>query len=446
MKLKEVVPYAISNDIEKGLVQKHGQQAYGPGTFGIEIEFTPAGKEMEDLEGEILRAVSDDVLEDIVSRYGNSRQFDRDYYDWVMAERKRINARAWRGPPDVDEWLDINAEPVEFDGDGNKTDEHREWETNKKDAEWNYDHWARRDINDYKSAFVSSLGANIFAYIDTNDMLDAIRSRYGRLYPQLMDQTKASAQENIKEVVSFLVNNLKQTVGKYPDEKNWEVGMDGDNVEIRSRHLTLQDLPLIDKLFTFLDNQGYDMNPSTSAHIHVGLPEKFDMFSLLSLMTLVDEKEVKSAVGQRNLAEWAKLRDAFEKDLVEKFSELMKKENVNIIRFSEDKMEEFIKKVARKFSGTNIAAFWSHHTVEFRYFGSNISNVKVFLSWIKYFMILPVVAAGRKQVRFDKVYFTKIGDGTVAASPNKHQKIEPLGNKYLDKLKAKRQPPEPIKI
>jgi len=88
--------------------------------------------------------------------------------------------------------------------------------------------------------------------------------------------------------------------------KEWVVNMDGGGQpEIASRILTTDDFPLLKRFFKEL--RGEKTSAGTSAHIHIGVPENFDMFSLLALYFLVDEKYIQEILPKRDFTKWAEL-------------------------------------------------------------------------------------------------------------------------------------------
>lgn len=74
MKLHEVVDFSQASNVETGLTKKYGAQAFGPGTFGIEIEFNPGEDTLEgDLRDLIITHVDGDTLGTIIRRVASTR-------------------------------------------------------------------------------------------------------------------------------------------------------------------------------------------------------------------------------------------------------------------------------------------------------------------------------------------------------------------------------------
>lgn len=442
MNIKEYVAYNKSHEIEKALVKKYGESAFGPGTFGVEFEFAPDGAPgTENFEEELLANVDPDYLVMAVGR--RDFRFEHAYIDWLMDKRKDANRRMWRGwddsygPPSVDEWVEMNPEPED-----EEEDKKSEWEINKKDAEWEYRNWERRDMNDYMSEFVSDLGSGIWNYITVDDVLRVIRNRSERLYQDLTNKVDNSS-DDIADATYFIESKLGQKVGPAPTETTWNVGMDGDNVEIRTRHLKKEEIPLAQEVLNWLKGNAKQTSGDTSAHVHVGLPKNFSAFSMLAMATLVDEKAVKVAAGpQRDLKSWAALRDQFEVKITSKIEEILKEKGAPAMKIKDDKLREIVKKLSSKMTGTNISSVFERNTVEFRYLGSNIDSSATLGGWIKYFMLLPKIAESRNQIKLGNVIFTKEGEFVVVSLAGKKKPLtipsdEP-DQKYIEKLKAKK--------
>jgi len=72
--------------------------------------------------------------------------------------------------------------------------------------------------------------------------------------------------------------------------------------------------------------------------------------------------------------------------------------------------------------GTNLLAFKRHGTVEFRYLSSEVvANPEKLFQWIQYYLILPQIAQGRKQIvvtnnKGQKMIMTRMPNGMVNVS------------------------------
>lgn len=443
MELKEYVAFDKLASVEAGLVRKHGQEAFGPGTFGFEIEFVPKGGGVSDSDfaDHILGNVDPDYLLSAVHRRDLS--FENAFSDWVVDQRKRINRGRYNwddsyGPPDEDEWTDMNPEPDE------SGDEYYEWKSRKDDAMSEYSNWERRDKESHKREFVESIGSEIWDYITPDDVMDVIRRYNVREYNALDEYKNGSPQEDIESAEYFLTARLNQAVGPSPTKTTWNVGMDGENIEIRSRHMKRNETNYVTDIFEWLRDNGYATHGGTSAHVHIGLPANFNAFDMLAMTTLVDERAIKIDVGpNRELSQWAALRDKFGQAISKKIDEMLKEKNHTIFKFKESTLENALKATATKFSGTNISSVFEHGTVEFRYFGSDIKNPDTLIAWINYFMLLPKVAKSRNKVAIGNIVFQRGdsgGDVIVAriGSSKNYNIASEDPERYLDKLRNKR--------
>jgi hypothetical protein len=192
------------------------------------------------------------------------------------------------------------------------------------------------------------------------------------------------------------------------DKDTWAVGEDGPNVEMRSRHMsqTGHDFDIINKVGNWISNQ--PTHGKTGMHIHIGVPENFDVFDLLAMSTLVDEKAIQSEVSvDRDFSSYAKFRRSLSNAIFGRIYDYMRRQP----DAEETVPKSFIltniqvKEIMSNFDrnhGTNIAAFAEHKTIEFRYLGSDIAD-RV-LKWISYFLLLPRVAKSKNKVILDSIY------------------------------------------
>jgi hypothetical protein len=144
-------------------------------------------------------------------------------------------------------------------------------------------------------------------------------------------------------------------------------------------------------------------------HIHIGVPSDFDMFDVLAMSTLVDEKAIKSAVAMdRDFNSFAKLRRSLSNAIYNRIHEYMRRQSENVPKsftLTNAQMKEVLANFDRN-HGTNIAAFSEHKTIEFRYLGSDMADQV--LKWISYFLLLPRIAKSRNQVKLDTIYNEQI--------------------------------------
>ena len=265
----------------------------------------------------------------------------------------------------------------------------------------------------------------------------AVGKSYGGIH------TKPS--KTVKNDVKIPKKHQKQPKNEQGTETEWGVGDDGDNVEIRSKHLKKSDFGALKAFMAFIKKQGYEVSGGTSAHVHVGVPKNFDYFDLLAMLTLVDEKKLVSDEGPGRLfGEWAKLRDGIEKQFSDKLKYSETLESGEEVIYDRSKMREFISVVAKKYSGTNISAFFEHGTVEFRYFSSRMINKPdTFLRWIEYFMLLPRVAMKRNKFEFAGYTFVREGNNEIKVVKGKKASTS---NRKASDLKTTVPPPQLSKL
>ncbi len=156
-----------------------------------------------------------------------------------------------------------------------------------------------------------------------------------------------------------LLDSLGEDVRKddKPDKDTWAVGEDGPNVEIRSRHMrqTGNDFNIISKVGNWVSDQA--THGKTGMHIHIGVPSDFDMFDVLAMSTLVDEKAIKSAVAMdRDFNSFAKLRRSLSNAIYNRIHEYMRRQSENVPKsftLTNAQMKEVLSHFDRN-HGTNI--------------------------------------------------------------------------------------------
>ncbi len=172
------------------------------------------------------------------------------------------------------------------------------------------------------------------------------------------------------------------------DTSKWTLSEDSLGiVEIRSPILQAKDFDAVRQVGEMIRKE--KVTGETSAHVHIGMPPDTDPFDLLAMTTLVDEKSIKKDEGrERNFDRFANLNRQVHKDL---YDWLKPQE------YSASQMMEKIGKLSR-YIGTNVTAWFSTRTVEFRYLSSRMNPDKL-IKWIDYFMELPNIARSRNQIR-----------------------------------------------
>lgn len=123
------------------------------------------------------------------------------------------------------------------------------------------------------------------------------------------------------------------------------------------------------------------------------------------MSTLVDEKAVRNDLSaDRELAEFSELSPELHKKIFEKIKKhILDKEKTldDIVGQSfmvENKtIQDLLSNISRYY-GVNMRAFEDHHTMEFRYFSSQIApEFGKFKQWIKYFMLIAKIGQSRNQ-------------------------------------------------
>ena len=395
--LLEKVSFDKLRNIERGLKKKHGQKAYGPGTFGVEFEF--GDPDAVDVDIDELIWDNESEIVDYLERY-EPGSFLSDYQDWMLDEHPSPQSvDDWEydnpEPESLEDWESYNEMPKENDfedlGDFEEAysdwDDQRDeiiqvrdsWEDEKSQIEDAYDEW-ERDFDDYKEEFANHIlnSDNLMEYLDHDEILDIVGNDGGM-------------SDEIENVRHYLRRELKQNVGYESSKTDWEVHEDS-GIEIASRHLTMKDFPLVAKLMKHIYTN-YSVSGNQSAHVHVGI-EEMDDFDIIVMSTLVDEDALMNDLSpDRELGQWAQLNTVLHKRIIEKFENTIESSGkiMDVIDLRD------LYKGSRYF-GTNLQSTRRRNTIEFRYFSSQIvEDPKKFFKWIKYFLLLPQVAKSRKQ-------------------------------------------------
>ena len=403
--LLEAVPFEKSTDIEYGLKAKYDElEDY---TFGVEFEFEPVVEE-QDLS-------VDQIIEKLSDMLGSSYRYDNgltDAYNLWLEDKRKDAAKSWSrrygtidnidrydeeyGPMSLDTFDSNIPEPVESDyaTEEEYNEAYEKYDEVRNEVDSEYTRWERRHLNDYIDEYLRHLARS-------GEWTDFIPDS---------EMTVIDMQGGINSAYNFL-ERLGEDVKKddKADKNTWAVGEDGPNVEIRSRHMrqTGHDFDIISKVGNWVSDQ--TTHGKTGMHIHIGVPSDFDMFDVLAMSTLVDEKAIKSEVAMdRDFNSFAKLRRSLSNAIYNRIHEYMRRQSENVPKsfiLTNAQMKEILSGFDRN-HGTNIAAFSEHKTIEFRYLGSDMAD-KV-LKWISYFLLLPRIAKSRNQVKLDTIYNEQI--------------------------------------
>jgi hypothetical protein len=378
--LKEEVPIDKLQRVKSGLEKKYGTGELSEYTFGIELEFEP-GDETENVDK-------------IRLELENNSDVHGDYIEWLMNQRSHLNRRvsdveSWDdsyGPIDVDTFDELS--PDMMPGDYSDNEEYEkaleDWREKRKEVEIEYRRFDRTNINEYYDDYIEQLisSGNWRNYVDPQDVVDR------------------DVEGEILDAISYIRNKMGENV-QYGDSNvnTWGVGPDGDNVEIRSKHLNQTEFNLVSDICSYV--RGKEVGGGTSAHVHIGLPTDFDAFDLLAITTLVDERTIKQTVGpQRELSSWAKLRTYLNNQIVHFLLKTPENQSTNEKSFilTNERLFQLLSDIGR-YWGTNVAAMRKSGTIEFRYLSSEVTRQPdVFIKWIQYYLLLPKVAKSRNRV------------------------------------------------
>lgn len=232
----------------------------------------------------------------------------------------------------------------------------------------------------------------------------------------------------IQRILERIIQKHGEHVGgENSTESSWGVGVDHQNVELRSRYLTTQDFPLILSIINDINkNNDLVTDSGCSAHVHIGLQQFDEMnaFDALATLFLIDEDEAYEVAGPWRETRFARSKDEVMREILNSLlrsgiihrngnqSEL---ESIvtdskfkSILDFSVDGLGSL-----GKFGGTNLKSLITHETIEFRYLSSEVLlRPKDFLSMIQYYLMLPFLARRKMQIKFwnsnfGYIYFTR---------------------------------------
>lgn len=278
--------------------KKKKQKKFIPGTFGFDIEFDY--EENPDMTEEWRNYVLD-----------NKDEFADKFREWLYTEH---DLSFW----DITEWEAKNPSPdrvlpmeepnrADYDTDEEYTDAVEIWEDHQMDYE-NYEseleEWTKQqsyveeqneewetayDRQEYWKSFADDIDFEISNYIDFKDDSESRLNVYQNIIERKLQES-----------------TQREGDGENNYEDNWILSIDGGGQpEIASRILTRADIPVVRKLLSHLEDE--PTSDGTSAHVHIGLPKDFDIFSLFALYGLVDEEYIKKLLPNRKFGDFANL-------------------------------------------------------------------------------------------------------------------------------------------
>lgn len=380
--IEEVVPFKDVDKVRSGLSKKYDDlKEY---TFGIELEFRPEGASDVD-EDKLWYELNnnDDVRSEFIKWREEHNEEDNKHWDG--------NKDTWDdeyGPLPVYIWDDHNPEPEleDYHDEDDHYDSLQKWKRDRLDVEKTYENYTNWD--DWFNEYLHEL----------------LREDEWETYISRDDVTNSS-EENVNELIEvakeYIIYKLDEDVSDDGEaEKDlWGVGEDETGVvEIRSRHLTQNDFEIVKRIVDYVSH--FELGGDLSAHVHIGLPESFDLFDLLAITTLVDEKSIENIGDNRNFFMFSALRQKLHREIIKlvRQSDVFISSETYSFTMTFDELETTLQKTGRNF-GTNIASMRNNKTIEFRYFSSEMAkDVNRFIEWIKYFLLLPKIAESRNRI------------------------------------------------
>ena len=350
---------------------------YKPGTFGIEIEFVPT-KEVDEAKAE--RAWNEYLK--------NNDETLRDNFE--ESKKRKVES--------PEEWLDSHPKPnkEDFEDYQDYLDTLDTWRQDKID-----------NFNDFQYAFWEWRNdLNWEDHLDKEDFL-----------------YKTNVKADIELAGKILEDLGEEWVEDNSTPTEWGVGEDYENIEIRSKYLTVQDIPKLEKILYKL-KKSVKTTGGTSAHVHVGLQqfEDFNMVDLLATVKLIDENKMYQLAGPRRESKWALSKQKVADFLFDKIKEKKLLNDTKEEIISNETLKEIIKSIETKYLGTNIKSFTKIGTVEFRYLSSLVLNqIDEFIETIQYFLMIPYIARRQDSVKLltssnQPIYFTRMPNNQVKIS------------------------------
>lgn len=412
-------------------------QKFKPGTFGIEIEF-----KVEDENNYNREFDEGEFKEEIITALERALRGIGYSYTYSYQDRLNNNLRdAWwefsqdKVPEyqDISDWEYENEEPEEpeepdrddYENDEDFGDDYDQYAAELEEYEYDKEEWEnKRD----------EMEAQIDAYDE-----DGLKDEFAQ---QVIDNEEwdeygleptyeglSPSDEKQEEYIEILRGLGWEADFDGDGKTEWNVHEDGDGiVELTSSILTTKDTGKLIQLFDIISRNEVT-GGDTSCHVHIGMPADTDGFDLVAMSTLADEEHLKLDLPDREFGSWAK----FNSNLHSEIERRLKGGDYN----REDFLEAL--KGLSRYHGTNIFAFFSYGTVEFRYLSSDVlDQPDMVLSWINYFLILPEIARRKKQIKLQtNVVLTRLPNGGVRVTKesSKFTKQEPGTPEYLRQVR-----------
>lgn len=370
-----VVSFKKRREVRRGISKKHGKRELMPYTFGFDIEFSvPMDEET------ISYMIDPDSLRE-----------DAGYIEWVKSHTG-VNEPDYET---IDEWENDNPIPDEddYENEDDYNEAYEKWTEEKENME--------EEISDFRYVFDEVDYTKEYKYhlIITGQWAEYVNIESGTIDDIIYD-----VKRNIGRVMD---NYLDQ----YEDaDEMWDVSEDAArDYEVTSPILTTKDIPMVKDVLEVIGEYG-ETAGNTSAHIHIGIPDDFDYFDLITLYDLVDEETLLNKQPNRERT-FTKLKPYFFQKIARFLNEKYKDGDIiDVIDFKEFSHDKYmgvnISNVSSKISnfkkGEKKKSYGN--TVEFRYLSSEIfdhsDGIDDFLEWIEYFMIIMRLAKSRNQIKF----------------------------------------------
>jgi hypothetical protein len=265
-------------------------------------------------------------------------------------------------------------------------EEHETWQTEHDEVE---EAWNNYDENERFERWLDerpSLRMYRGNYASNRDRFTTTQEREG--------EPHANVIAEVEEAQEWLRSQGKDVRSK----DGWNVHPDEEGIaEISSPILTTKDFGFLKELLEYLRYK--DFNSSTGLHVHIGMPQITDAFDLLAVAYTIDEEAVLVIAGrtESSLSNYADKKNNLFKSLYSNLSEGL----IPVQQF-----QTTLDSVLDRYWGVNtIKAFKKFGTVEMRYLSSQIveerDGAEKLFKFINYFLMLPKIAQGRSQIRYN---------------------------------------------
>jgi hypothetical protein len=152
-------------------------------------------------------------------------------------------------------------------------------------------------------------------------------------------------------------------------------------------------------------------NQSTNTsglHVHIGIPNDFDIFNALVAIYLMDEKAL-PAIDRST--QFIKYKTTYYDKLQILVDHIYAHKHISKNQILTVNKDEFITRYNQwfnKYYGVNILSLFSKNTIEFRYLG--IQSMSVLKNWIIYYMKILKKSTELNKVTLNNLKFENIND------------------------------------